>query len=145
MGKIYSRRLFERNCQLQCQANNEPKEATHLTPCLSLATLKVVNMSPKIIKEKVLLTLSRDWCLINAWLMFASCLGPVIMSNISNIISPFANCAIRGCVQRANSGIMVVAVLSTLLTECIRSDHEQLEVELARDFGDFCLLKVPTT
>ena len=65
-------------------------------------------MSPKIIKEKVLLTLSRDWCLINAWLMFASCLGPVIMSNISNIISPFANCAIRGCVQRANSGIIVV-------------------------------------
>ena len=56
-------------------------------------------MSPEIIRERVLLTCSRDWCLINAWLMFTSGLGPVIISNISNIISPFANCTIRGYLQ----------------------------------------------
>ena len=105
--------------------NEHQRETTHRKPCLSLAKLKVVNMSPEIIRERVLLTCSRDWCLINAWLMFSSGLG-----NISNIISPFANCTIRGYVHRANSGIMVVAVLSTLLTECIRSGHEQLEIEL---------------
>ena len=110
--------------------NEHQRETTHRKPCLSLAKLKVVNMSPEIIRERVLLTCSRDWCLINAWLMFTSGLGPVIISNISNIISPFANCTIRGYVHRANSGIMVVAVLSTLLTECIRSGHEQLEIEL---------------